>query len=150
MDKDTFYEIVKKNQIKNNIYKDGFLSFLGGGLLGILSQGLVDIYSLSLGLDIQMAFSLSSITIVFIVATLTSLGLYNNLGQIFGAGLFIPISGFSNSMVSASLEGRSEGPIYGIGSRIFSLAGSVIIYGIVSSFLCAVGYYLLLLMGVVS
>ena len=97
-----------------------------------------------------MAFSLSSISLVFIVAMLTSLGLYNNLGQIFSAGLFIPISGFSNSMVSAAIEGRSEGLIYGIGSRIFSLAGSVIIYGIVSSFLCAVGYYLLLLMGVVS
>lgn len=150
MDKNIFKQVVSKCKEKDNPYKDGFISFISGGIMGILSQGLIDLYHLAFKLEIELAFSLSSITLVFIASVLTMIGFYNNIGQIFGAGLFIPITGFSNSMVSASMEGKSEGLVYGIGARTFSLAGSVIIYGVVSGIILSFGYYLLYLMGVVS
>ena len=99
-------------------------------------------------IEYNLALPLSSITLVLIAAILTALSIYNDLGQIFGAGLFIPITGFSNSMVSASIEGKSEGLIYGIGTTLFSLSGSVICYGIGSSIAISLVYYVLLLMGV--
>ena len=150
MDKNIFKQVVSKCKEKDNPYKDGLFSFISGGVMGIISQGLIDLYHLAFKLEIELAFSLSSITLVFIASVLTMIGWYNNIGQIFGAGLFIPITGFSNSMVSASMEGKSEGPIYGVGARTFSLAGSVIIYGVVSGIILSFGYYLLYLMGVVS
>ena len=72
--------------------------------------------------------------IVFAAALLTGLGIYDKLAQICGAGLFIPISGFANSLTACAMEGRSEGPIYGIGSTMFKLAGSVLTYGIVAAY----------------
>lgn len=146
MDKINFNEIVKAHSKKNHILKDAILAFIGGGLIGIIGQGLIELYNLYFTLE--LSYSLSSITFVLISAVLTGIGYYNNLGQIFGAGLFIPITGFSNSMVSSSIEGKSEGLIFGIGSRIFSLAGSVIVYGVLSSIICCSIRYLLMLVGV--
>lgn len=148
MSKEVFNQIVKKHNNNNNLLKDSLLAFLGGGLLGVISQGLIDLYHFVFNLELSLAYSLSSITIVLIAAILTMITIYNDLGQIFGAGLFIPITGFSNSMVSASIEGRSEGPIYGIGARIFSLAGSVITYGVCTSIIISIIYYILTLFGV--
>jgi len=149
MDKEAYKEIVKKNQVRTNWLKEGGLAFLGGGLLGVIAQGLIDFYAQVLHVETELAFSLSSITLVALASLLTMIGVYNNLGQIFGAGLFIPITGFGNSMVSEGVEGHSEGLIYGIGARTFSLAGSVIVYGLGSSFVCCVVYYILYVAGVI-
>ena len=148
MNKIGFLNIVKKQPKNKNLLKDCLIAFLGGGCLGLLSQGLIDLYSNVFNIEYTLSLSLSSITLVFIAAILTALSIYNDLGQIFGAGLFIPITGFSNSMVSASIEGKSEGLIYGIGTTLFSLSGSVICYGIGSSIVISLVYYVLLLMGV--
>lgn len=147
MNRIIFNQIVKENQPKKNVFKHCLLAFLGGGLMGILSQGLIDLY-IMWGLDKSHASSLSSLTIVSIASLLTILSVYKNIGQIFGAGLFLPISGFSNSMVSASLEGKSEGLVPGIGSSIFKLAGSVISYGIFFSVFVVLVRYLLSYLGV--
>ena len=74
------------------------------------------------------------VTIILITAITTGFGIYDKAAQYCGAGLFIPISGFANSLTSAAMEGKSEGPIYGIGSNMFKLAGSVLTYGIASAF----------------
>ena len=148
MNKVEFISLAKKNYKNKNLLKDCLIAFLGGGLLGLLSQGLIDLYSIVFNIEYALSLSLSSVTLVFIAAILTSLSIYNDLGQIFGAGLFIPITGFSNSMVSASIEGKSEGLIYGIGTTLFSLSGSVICYGIGTSIFMGIIYFLLLLMGV--
>lgn len=150
MDKEIFKQIVKENKVKNNIFKDGLLAFVSGGILGIISQALIDLYHLAFNFELSLAYSLSSVTLVFLASVLTIFGLYNNLGQLFGAGLFVPITGFSNSMVSESIEGKSEGLIYGIGFRTFSLAGSVIVYGLLTSSICCIIYYFFLLGGVVA
>ena len=146
MNKIVFTEIVKDNNSRSYI-KEYFLSFIGGGLVGLIGQLLIVFYEY-LNLENNIAIALASLTIVSIVSVLTILGLYNKIGQIFGAGLFVPISGFSNSMTSSSYEGKSEGLIYGIGSRIFSLAGSVISYGIFFSIFVVLIRYLLSFFGV--
>lgn len=148
MDKQIFKNIVNNHKRKNNLLKDTFLSFIGGGLLGLISEGLVNLYFNLMNFNINLSSSLSSITLVLITSLLTGIGYYNNLGQIFGAGLFIPITGFSNAMTSSSMEGKSEGLIFGIGSRLFSLAGSVISYGTLVSIIVCFIYYLLQLLGV--
>ena len=87
------------------------------------------------------------VTIIFVSALLTGLGLFDKLAQIFGAGTFVPISGFSNSLTSAALESKAEGLIYGIGSNMFKLAGSVITYGIVSAYILGIIRYFIMFIG---
>ena len=147
MNKIVFSQIVKKNKPKRYYVKECILAFLGGGLVGVISQGLIDLY-IYLGLEKDIAVSLSGLSIVAITSLLTVLSIYSKIGQIFGAGLFVPISGFSNSVVSSALEGKTEGFIQGIGSRILSLAGSVISYGVFFSVFVVLIRYLLSFFGV--
>lgn len=143
MNRVRYFQIVKENRPKTHRFRDCFLAFLCGGSIGVVSQLLIDLFNKVFMLDIQTAMALSSLTLVCISSVLTVLSLYNSLGQIFGAGLFVPITGFSNSMVSSAIEGKSEGFICGIGSRVFSLAGSVICYGVfVSTFVVLIRYVL--------
>ena len=147
MNKFIFSHIVKQNKPKKHFLKECVLAFLIGGFLGVLAQGLKDIF-LHFEIEEDVASTLSSFTIISISSLLTFLSLYSPLGQLFGAGLFIPITGFSNSVVSSSLEGKSEGFVKGIGSRIFSLAGSVIAYGIFFSIFVVIIRYLLSFLGI--
>ena len=94
-------------------------------------------------IEASLASSYVIACIIIITSITTGLGWYDKLAQYCGAGLFIPISGFSNALTSSALEGKSEGLIYGIGSRMFALAGSVLTYGIVSAALFAFIRYLL-------
>ncbi|MEG0346315.1 MAG: SpoVA/SpoVAEb family sporulation membrane protein, partial [Erysipelotrichaceae bacterium] len=120
------------------------LAFIGGGTLSIIAQLLLDLYSNYLDKDIAVAAMI--MTIIFITALLTGIGIYDKAAQHLGAGLFIPISGFSNALTSAAIESKSEGLIYGIGSNMFKLAGSVITYGIVSAYIVAFINYMVTLL----
>lgn len=146
MNYNQFQKAVDNNQKKEPLIKDTILAFLGGGVLGLISQGLIDLYSLYFNKEESMA--LTSISVVFVTALLTLIGVYKKIGKIFGAGLFIPTTGFANSITSASMEGRHEGFILGIGSNIFSLAGSVITYGVVFSCLFLIIRFILMIIGV--
>ena len=84
-----------------------------------------------------------SMTIVFITSILTGIGIFDKIGQVAGAGTFIPITGFANSMTSSSLEGKSEGLVLGIMSNIFKLAGAVIVAGVVSAFISGTAIYII-------
>lgn len=109
------------------------IAFVSGGCVGLFAQ-IVKAFVMQLsGCDSDMAGSYAIVTVIILTSLFTGLGLYEKLAQHCGAGLFIPISGFSNALTSCALEGKSEGLIYGIGSRMFALAGSVITYGIVSA-----------------
>ena len=129
MNRVKYFQIVKENRPKTHRFKDCFLAFFGGGTIGLLSQALIDFLNKTLNYEMAQAMAFTSLLLVCFSSVLTVLSIYNSLGQTFGAGLFVPITGFSNSMVSSSLEGKSEGFVVGIGGRIFSLAGSVIAFG---------------------
>lgn len=129
-----FKETSKRNAPKKGTLGKAVTAFVSGGVMGVIGQSLLNLYQGLLGLDAKAAAGPMVITVVFVTALLTGLGIYDKLAQKCGAGLFIPISGFANSLTACAMEGRSEGPIYGIGSTMFKLAGSVLTYGIAAAY----------------
>ncbi len=124
-------EISRRHQPVTHKGRNAVMAGIGGGSLACLGQWAINrltgIYSPS------DAATLVMLGIILIAALLTGFGIYDKLAQIFGGGLFVPISGFANALASSAMECRSEGFIFGIGSNMFKLAGSVITYGIVSA-----------------
>ena len=143
-----YQEIVKNNHKEEPIFKDCFFAFLSGGIIGLIGQGLYDLYCNVLSLETDEAMALMSMSIVFVSSLFTLLGWYKKLGRICGAGLLLPTTGFANSLTSSAIEGRHEGFILGVGSQMFSLAGSVITYGIGSSVLFLIINFIFRLFGV--
>jgi stage V sporulation protein AC len=129
-------------QIKRPIFKNALKAFLVGGLISLIGQGFLDLYIKVLKLDKSISNSLMSITLVFIASLLTGLGIFDKIGQFAGAGSFIPITGFSNSLTASALESKSEGLVLGIMMNMFKLAGSVIVAGAISAFIAGSIVYL--------
>ncbi len=137
MKKSEYEQIVLKNKIKPKKTKNLFFAFFSGGIMGIIAQLFYFIGQKYLFLSPKDAGLFSTLVIIIITTLLTGLGIYKKIAAKCGAGLFIPTSGFANSVISSSIESKFEGPIFGIGSRMFYLAGSVITYSIVASFFYA-------------
>lgn len=141
------YDNLVKEKVKSkNRIRNACCAFVFGGLVALVGQFIFDIYSL-FGIEDSTNITLTLITIIFVASLLTGLGFFDKFASIAGAGSFIPITGFSNALTSASIEGRSEGPIYGIGSNMFKLAGSVLVYGIVAAFITNLIRYVFMLIG---
>lgn len=137
-----YSKIIKRNQVKPNYIRNSIVAFLVGGTIGVIGQGLSDLYINVFNMSKDNANSLMSVTLILISAITTGLGIYDYLGQFAGAGAFIPITGFANSMTSAALEGKSEGITLGIGAGMFKLAGSVIVFGVVAAYILGTIRYL--------
>ena len=99
----------------------------------MLGQGISDIGVHFLDLNARNASAFASITLIFLTALLTGIGIFDTIGKYAGAGSFVPITGFANAMVSPALEFRSEGLVPGVGAKLFTIAGPVLVYGIGSS-----------------
>lgn len=134
-DLESFKLVMDKTPVKRHLFKNTLFAFLIGGLIGIIAEGLVFLFREIFNIETKVANSLMSMVIVVVTSVLTGLGLFDKIGQVAGAGTFIPISGFANSMTSAAIEGKSEGVIQGIMSNMFKLAGCVIVAGVVSAFI---------------
>lgn len=119
---------------KSKIFKNMILAFIFGGIICTIGQICTKIYS-NLGLDIKDARAAVSVTLVFLGAFLTALGVYDNIAKYAGAGSLVPITGFANSIVSPAIEFKSEGHIMGIGAKMFTIAGPVLVFGINASIL---------------
>ena len=117
-----------KSPVRLNTVK----AFFSGGLICCIGQGLLDGY-MYLGLDKTTASAWVSITLIFLGALLTGLGVYDKLAKFAGAGTLVPITGFANSVVSPALEFKSEGYITGTAAKMFAIAGPVIVFGTVAS-----------------
>lgn len=147
MNKLTYSNAVNKNHTSSHKVRNLIMAFLGGGTIAIIGQLIYDIFVFGFNVDDKSALSLMLVSIILISAILTGIGVFDKIAQYLGAGSFVPISGFSNALTSAALESKSEGLIYGIGSNMFKLAGSVITYGIVSAYLLGIIKYFVLLVG---
>lgn len=130
-----YQKLVKENTPRPNLARNCTLAFLSGGLVCLLGQLFIDIYSRWMQIPPEEASNPAVATMIFLGALLTGLGWFDKLARYAGAGLAVPVTGFANSMVSAALEFKREGYILGIGSKMFILAGSVITYGVVTAFL---------------
>lgn len=145
MDTDKYSKLVSKYTPKEDVSKNVFKAFIGGGIMGILGEGLIDIYSYIFNISTKEAGIYMIITLIFLGCLFTCLGWFDRLVNFFRCGLIIPITGFAHAMQSATLEYRKEGLITGIGTCMFKLAGSVIAYGIISAY--TFGIIRLIIMG---
>lgn len=125
--------IVKKNTPKEDRLKNPFNAFLMGGLIGLLGEYLTKFYLIFFNENTSKTCMI--ITLIFIGCLLTGIGIYDKLVKKFRMGLIIPITGFAHSVMSSTMEYKKEGLVNGIGSNMFKLAGTVIAFGITSSFL---------------
>lgn len=147
MDINKYNQLAEKMKPKSHKIKNSFNAFIYGGVIGAIAQFILELYMNIYDIDELAAAPMMSITLVFIACLLTGLGLYDNIAKHAGAGTFIPITGFANSMTSSALDSKSEGLILGIGANMFKLGGTVITYGIVSSSLLGVIRYVFTLIG---
>jgi len=128
----------KPTIIKNVIY-----AFLVGGLICGFGQIIVNIFMSYTDLAKTAAQTAATATLIVFGAVLTGFGVYDEIVKIGGAGGIIPVTGFANSMVSPALEYKREGFVFGVGSKLFSIAGPILVYGIGSSIVVGIIYYLL-------
>ena len=117
-------------------------AFVSGGLICCIGELFFDVYSL-LGADAKTCAALSTVTIIFITAILTGIGVFDRMAKHAGAGTLVPVTGFANSMISQSIDAKSEGFIAGVGAKIFTVAGPVILYGTAASVLYGIIYYII-------
>ena len=131
-------QITPTHSLPTNMAK----AFLTGGVICVVGQ-IITNFAKSRGLDQDMAGTWCSVTLVFISVILTGFNIYQKLGQFAGAGSVVPITGFANSVVSPAIEYQAEGDVFGVGCKIFTISGPVILYGIFSSFLLGVIYWIM-------
>lgn len=124
-------------------------AFFTGGLICVLGQWILNLAE-GFGADKEAAGSWCSLILILISVILTGLNLYSKIGKFGGAGGLVPITGFANSVAASAIEFHAEGQVFGIGCKIFTIAGPVILYGILSSWGLGIIYYILKLMGVIS
>ena len=124
-------------------------AFFTGGLICLLGQYIQNTAQ-SLGADRKTAGNWCSLILIFLSVLLTGFNLYPRIGKFGGAGGLVPITGFANSVASSAIEFQTEGQVFGIGCKIFTIAGPVILYGILSSWILGLFYYILKLMEVIG
>ena len=134
-----YQEYVKQKSPNSPIFKNCFNSFWVGGLICALGQIIMEICKYR-GLYIEISGTVVSISLIFLSAFLTSLNIFNKIGKFAGAGSLVPITGFANSIVSPSIEYKSEGYVMGVGAKMFTVAGPVLVYGISTSILVGICY----------
>lgn len=141
LDSKSYKKNAKERAKKSPLAKDSLMAFLIGGAICMLGQAIMIIYK-AVGVPDDMAKSLVPVTLIFLAALFTGIGIFDNLAKIAGAGTLVPITGFANAVVSPAIDNKSEGFIMGVGAKMFVVAGPVIVYGIISSVLYGIVYYI--------
>ena len=141
LSKSQYNEMYKEASEGSKAYINVPKAFVIGGLICMLGESLITLYG-SLGLDEKLSAAAASVTLVFISALLTGLGLYSKLAKHAGAGTLVPITGFANSVVAPAVEFKAEGFVLGLGAKIFIISGPVILYGTLASVVYGLIYWL--------
>ena len=134
-------KLVSKMQPRSPIVKDCFFAFWIGGLICLLGQVALNGYT-ALGLDEKSAATATSMTLVTLSALLTGLSLYDDIAKHAGAGTLVPITGFANAVAAPAVEFKTEGFILGVGAKMFTIAGPVIVYGVSASVIYGLIYWI--------
>lgn len=137
---DRYKALVDRMSPKSDMAKGLFRAFWVGGTICCLGQIFVEIGKTYLGMNNAAASTFCSTALVFLTALLTGLGVFDKIGQYAGAGAFVPISGFANAMVSPAMEFKTEGMVLGLGGKLFTIAGPVLVWGVSSSVLVGILY----------
>ena len=145
VDQKRYTEMVRDLVPRPPYLKNALLAYLFGGFIAVAGQFFTDFYRLALKVSEKEAGNPAVATMIFVGALLTGLGVFDKIARYAGAGLSVPVTGFANSIVSAALEFKREGLVFGIGSKMFMLAGSVITFGVVTAFFVGLIYALFVL-----
>jgi len=143
MDDTNYQQYVTNNMPKSNLFKECCMAFLVGGLICVFGEAINDFAKNILQLDEDRVNAFRSAVLIFLGALLTGVGVYDILGRFAGAGSIVPITGFANSIVSPALEYKWEGYILGVGAKLFTIAGPVLVYGISTSIFVGIIYYII-------
>ncbi len=126
---------------KSRVVRNSLMAFLFGGLICAVAEALTRLY-VTFGMARDDAGLLTSVTLIFVAAVLTAAGVFDNIAKVAGAGTLVPITGFANSVVSAAVDSRDEGFVLGLGAKIFTVAGPVLLYGTLAGAVCGVIYWI--------
>lgn len=143
LSKEMYKKYADAHAPRSPIGKNCLNAFLIGGLICAIGQGFNDVYSIVLGFSREDAALLTSSSLVLIAVVLTAFGVFDEIAKVAGAGTLVPITGFANAVVSPAIDSKSEGFILGVGAKIFTVAGPVLLYGILSGAIYGVIYYFL-------
>ena len=136
-----YQKLVEEISPKSPVGKDCLGAFLVGGIICTIGQFFINYYS-GIGLDKEAAGTAASMSLVVMSAILTGLSLYDNIAKIAGAGTLVPITGFANAISAPAVEFKTEGFILGVGAKMFTIAGPVIVYGLFASVVYGFIYWL--------
>ena len=134
-----YNEYIKTKTPNSKLLKNCIKAFLSGGIICTLGQALLNLY-MYLGLSQDDASSVVAISLIFISALLTGLDIYPKIAKHAGAGTLVPITGFANSVAAPALEAKTEGYVLGVGAKVFTIAGPVILYGVIASMVAGIIY----------
>jgi stage V sporulation protein AC len=140
LEKEKYLKLVEELSPNSHIVKDSLKAFLVGGLICTLGQVIINTL-INFNIPKDDAGAYTSIILIFIGVLVTGVGLYSKLGKFSGAGSLIPITGFANAVASPAIEFKKEGYIFGVGSKMFTIAGPVIVYGTSTSIIIGSIYY---------
>lgn len=150
MDEKKYAKLESKVSPKPPILKNVFTAFIVGGTICLIGQGVSLFYMTFFDFTERTSSNPTVATLIFFAMLLTGFGKYKKIAQFGGAGASVPITGFGNAVISASIEHKSEGYVLGVGGNMFKLAGSVILFGVTSAFVVALIKLILVKLGVVS
>lgn len=139
--KQEYQNYVKTKSPDSSVIKNTIWAFAVGGIICTIGEIFRNIFA-SMGFDKDIAASLTSVTMIFIGAFLTGINIYDEIGKRAGAGSIVPITGFANSIVSPAMEYKSEGYVMGVGSKMFVIAGPVLVYGISASVIIGILFFI--------
>jgi len=135
--------MVNRINPKPTTARNVFWAFVVGGTICLVGQFILNFFS-ARGLSMDEAGAATASTLVFLAALLTGMGYYDEITKLGGAGGIVPITGFANAMVSPAMEYKTEGLVMGVGAKLFTVAGPVLVYGIIAAWLAGLIYYLVL------
>ena len=141
LDKKQYKKYAAAHAPRSPIVSDCLRAFLVGGFICALAEGLSNLYGHCLNLVRDDAATLTSVTLVFIAVLLTGIGIFDRIARFAGAGTLVPITGFANAVASPAIDSRDEGFVLGVGAKIFTVAGPVLLYGTLAGALYGIVYY---------
>ena len=145
MGKEAYEKYVRARAPKSPLLKDCLHAFWVGGAICAVGQGIRLIWEKALKFSPEDAGTLTSVTLILVAVLLTGLGVFDRIAKYAGAGTLVPITGFANAVVSPAIDSRAEGFVLGVGAKIFTVAGPVLLYGTLAGFLYGVIYRIVLL-----
>lgn len=140
--KQTYTKFADAHAPRSPIGKNCLWAFLVGGTICTVGQGLRDVFQNICSFSEETAGTLASVSLIFVSVVLTALGVFDNIAKHAGAGTLVPITGFANAVVSPAIDSHAEGLVLGVGAKIFTVAGPVLLYGIFAGFVYGIIYWI--------